>query len=99
MKKLHEISILIDVYGKVISEKQLSCISLFYFNDLSLQEIADIQKITRAAVYNNINKAVNELFSLEEKLQLISKNQEREKIYSQINDPELVIKLKKIEGK
>ena len=63
MKKLHEVSNLIDIYGKVISLKQFNCITLFYFHDLSLQEIADIQKTTRAAVYNNIKKATEELYT------------------------------------
>ncbi|MGL5630344.1 MAG: hypothetical protein ACRDCG_01055 [Mycoplasmoidaceae bacterium] len=97
MKKLHIISNLIDIYGVILTKKQLNTITLFYFNDYSLSEIADIQKITRAAVYNNINKATRKLLYYENKLKIFEKNSLRELIYHDIKQLDIIKKLEKID--
>ncbi|MGL4768871.1 MAG: sigma factor-like helix-turn-helix DNA-binding protein [Mycoplasmoidaceae bacterium] len=97
MKKLHIISNLIDIYGAILTKKQLNAITLFYFNDYSLAEIADIQKITRAAVYNNINKATRKLLYYENKLKIFEKKSLRELIYRDIKQLDIIKKLEKID--
>lgn len=97
MKKLHEVSLLIDAYGRILTKKQYECVTQFYFDDLSLAEIAVNQNSTRAAVYNNITKAIKELLDLELKLKLVKKNHQRKEVYGEINDQAISEKLIKID--
>lgn len=64
---------LIDLYGKLLTEKQLSIITDYYINDLSLGEIADINGITRQAVNYTINLAIKALENYENKLNYLKK--------------------------
>ena len=73
MEKKVEISILCQIYGKLLTEKQYSFIDDYYNNDLSLSEIAENNGITRQAVRDNIKKGENKLFEYEEKLRIMNK--------------------------
>lgn len=67
------ISLLLDFYGNLLSEKQLAIMESYYQEDLSLSEIGENTGITRQGVYDNIRRAGNELKQYEEKLGLLSK--------------------------
>lgn len=71
MDKKVEISILCQIYGKLLTEKQFDYINDYYNNDLSLSEIAENYGITRQAARDNIKKGENKLFEYEEKLQIM----------------------------
>ena len=68
MDKKIEISMLCQTYGKMLTEKQYEVINDYYYNDLSLSEIAENNKNTRQAVRDIIKKGENKHFELEEKL-------------------------------
>lgn len=71
MDKKVEISMLCQIYGKLLTEKQFDYINDYYNNDLSLSEIAENYGITRQAARDNIKKGENKLFEYEEKLQIM----------------------------
>lgn len=73
MEKNVKISMLCEIYGKLLTEKQLKILEDYYDNDLSLSEIAENQKITRQAVRDIIKKGENKLFELEEKLEIMKR--------------------------
>ena len=50
MPKNLEISILLDYYGQMLTEKQREVAQLYYNEDLSLAEIAQFANITRQGV-------------------------------------------------
>ncbi|MCI8965471.1 MAG: putative DNA-binding protein [Clostridia bacterium] len=79
MEKKVEISILCQIYGKLLTEKQYDFIDDYYNNDLSLSEIAENNGITRQAVRDNIKKGENKLFEYEEKLRIMNKTLLQEK--------------------
>ena len=79
-----KISILLEIYGKLLTEKQLEILSDYYNNDLSLSEIAENNNITRQAVRDIIKKGENKLFELEEKLLIMEKMLKQEKILQEI---------------
>lgn len=89
MEKNIEISILCQIYGKLLTEKQFNYINDYYNNDLSLSEIAENYNITRQAARDNIKKGESNLFEYEEKLQIMKTTIDTEKkinkILSQIN--------------
>ena len=73
MDKKVEISMLCDLYGKLLTEKQFEFINDYYNNDLSLSEIAENNEITRQAVRDIIKKGERKLFEYEEKLLFMKK--------------------------
>lgn len=79
MDKKIEISMLCQIYGKLLTEKQFDYINDYYNNDLSLSEIAENYNITRQAARDNIKKGENKLFEYEEKLQIMKTTLRNEK--------------------
>lgn len=73
-----KISILLEIYGKLLTEKQRELLENYYNNDLSLSEIAENENITRQAVRDNLKKGENKLFEYEEKLGIMRKTKEQE---------------------
>ena len=80
MEKHIEVSMLCQIYGKMLTDKQYEMINDYYNNDLSLSEIAENNNITRQAVRDVIKKGENKLFELEEKLLFMKRmlNQEKQ---------------------
>ena len=73
MEKNVEISVLCELYGKALTEKQYEVLTDYYNNDLSLSEIAENNNITRQAVRDIIKKGENKLYELEENISLMKK--------------------------
>ena len=84
MDKKIEISMLCQIYGKLLTEKQFDYINDYYNNDLSLSEIAENYGITRQAARDNIKKGENKLFEYEEKLQIMKTTVNTEKKIAKI---------------
>lgn len=89
MKNLTEISLLIDFYGKLLTDKQLNYLICYYFDDFSLGEIAEDNSISKNAVYDSIKKSINELKKYESKLGFIEKYLKRIDLYAKIEDIKL----------
>ena len=84
MEKKVEVSILLEIYGKLLTKKQLDILTDYYNNDLSLSEIAENNHITRQAVNDIIKKGENKLFELEEKLLIMEKMMKQEKLLQEV---------------
>ncbi len=76
MDKNINISLLIDFYGDMLSDKQREAAELYYNEDLSLSEISDITGLTRPGVRDRLVKSERILRDLEEKLGLLKRFQE-----------------------
>ncbi|MDR0979366.1 MAG: putative DNA-binding protein [Lachnospiraceae bacterium] len=84
MEKNVQISMLMGIYGKLLTKKQYGFLDNYYNSDLSLSEIAENNNITRQAVRDNIKKGENKLFEYEEKLGIMKRTMEQEKKISNI---------------
>lgn len=84
MEEKIKISILCQIYGKLLTEKQYQILDDYYNNDLSLSEIAENNNITRQAVNDVINKGKNRLIEIEEKLLFMEKILNQEKVIENI---------------
>ena len=84
MEKNVKVSILLDIYGKLLTEKQFKLLNDYYNYDLSLSEIAENERITRQAVRDNLKKGENKLLQFEEKLLIMKKTIEKEGQISKI---------------
>ena len=86
MDEINELIMLYDYYGELLSDSQKE---YYYFNNLSLGEIADNLEISRNAVHKQIKSAEAKLKEYEEKLKIIKKsNLIKEKLKS-TNDERL----------
>lgn len=72
------VSLLIDFYGALLTEKQLQCIVLHHEDDMSLAEIADQLGVSRQAVHDNLQRAMQVLNGYEESLHLVRNYECRE---------------------
>jgi predicted DNA-binding protein YlxM (UPF0122 family) len=79
MEKHIEVSILWQIYGKLLTEKQYDVLNDYYNNDLSLSEIAENSDISRQAVRDLIKKGETKLFEYEKLLGIMEKTQQNEK--------------------
>lgn len=70
MAKNLEISLLLDFYGDMLTEKQRDVVELYYNEDLSLAEIAAHSGITRQGVRDSIKRAEGQLVEYESRLGL-----------------------------
>ena len=84
MEKKVEISMLWQIYGKLLTEKQYQYIDYYYNEDLSLSEIAENENITRQAVRDIIKKGERKLFEYEEKLLFMKKTINQEQKIQQV---------------
>ena len=84
MEKHVEVSMLCQIYGKLLTDKQYEFINDYYNQDLSLSEIAENNNITRQAVRDIIKKGENKLFEYEEKLLFMKKMLDQEKQIQEI---------------
>ena len=73
MAKNLEISILLDFYGEMLTEKQRDFLDYYYNEDLSLSEIAQNEGITRQGVRDAIKRAEAQMLDMESKLGLCAK--------------------------
>ena len=76
MRKLEEkveISILLEIYGNLLTETQRMYMDLYYNQDYSLSEIGDNENITRQAVRTILVKSKKKLYEYEEKLNFLEK--------------------------
>ncbi len=73
MSKNLNMSLLLDFYGDILSDKQREAADLFYNGDYSLSEISEITGITRQGVRDRIVKSEEIITELENKLGLASR--------------------------
>lgn len=71
---------LLELYGELLTEKQLKLLELYYFDDLSLSEIAENEGGSRQGAMDVIKRAEKELLKMESILGLYNRNLEQTKI-------------------
>ena len=64
---------LYDLYGNLFTERQQSYFEEYYFNNLSLSEIADIYNVSRSAISKALKDIEAKLNEYEELLKIYNK--------------------------
>ena len=76
MSKNLEVSPLLDYYGGMLTEKQRDLAELYYNEDLSLAEIAELTGITRQGVHDSIKRTESMLLEYEKNIGIARKTAE-----------------------
>ena len=77
---------LYDYYGSLFTDKQKEYYEDYYFNDLSLAEIAENNGISRNAVHNQLKIVIEKLEFYENNLKLYEKAKKIGKIIDKLDD-------------
>lgn len=67
---------LLDFYSSLLTDRQSEILSLYYNEDLSLAEIADMLGVSRQNIHDIINRAGKRLIEYEHKLNLVERTLE-----------------------
>lgn len=94
-RKLY-LNILYDCYKELFTDKQQQYFEQYYWDDLSLGEIADNSGVSRNAIHNQLKIMEERLLELEEKLKLNNKKEDIIKLLDGKVDNELIEKIKGI---
>lgn len=81
-----EVAILLDIYGKMLTQRQQEVMAAYYEDDLSLGEIAENLNITRPGVHDLVQRSKSQLQSWEAQLGLAQKDDQRRKVVSGIRN-------------
>lgn len=75
---------LLELYGCMLTEKQRCAAEAYYWEDMSLSEIAEEMGITRQGVRENIKHGEQTLEDMEKKLMLMKKTENVSGIFEEI---------------
>ena len=86
MPKNLKVAELLDIYGNLLNEKQRTSLEFYYYDDLSLSEIAENIGVSRQGVRDVIKRAESFLFFAEQELKLLEKREAFFKTVNQIKE-------------
>ena len=96
MDKFNYMIVLYDYYGELFTDVQRKYFEDYYFNNYTLSEIATNYKVSRNAVYKNINATMEKLLFYEDKLKLWQKKRLLNDILVNIKDEEVIQKINQL---
>ncbi len=79
-----ETHLLFDYYGALLTERQQKVLTLRFFDDLTLAEVAQELDISRQAVHDLVHRTVDQLRDYECKLGLIVEQRRRQKVFEEV---------------
>lgn len=77
---------LYDYYKELFTEKQQIYFEEYYFDNLSLQEVAENHEVSRNAVFKQVKEVEEKLLLYEEKLKLLEKGNEIRKLLENLTE-------------
>ena len=96
MEELVHYTLLYDIYGSLLTDKQKEYFEDYYFKNLSLSELASKYNISRNAIHKQIKETIKRLENYEANLRLAKKNEMLETIIETISDEEIKRKLQEV---
>lgn len=66
---------LFDCYGELLTEKECEVFQDYYFENLSMQEIADNNRVSKSAIHKTLQSAIEKLDFYEKTLKVNAKNE------------------------
>lgn len=78
------LSLYLDLYGTLLTEKQRDCFDLYCNQDLTLAEIAELQGTSRQSVHDAVSRAEAQLLRLEEVTHCLARDREAAEIAARL---------------
>jgi len=75
VKQHNYLCILLDYYGNLLTQRRQQILNMSLEDDMSISEIAEKLEISRQAVHDNIQQAVEQLKQYEHNLGIVRKDQ------------------------
>ncbi|MGL4652414.1 MAG: YlxM family DNA-binding protein [Cetobacterium sp.] len=94
LNEMLEVSILLDYYSNLLSDRQKEYLLEHFEEDLSLSEIGKKHSVSRQAVYDNIKRGIKILRDYEEKIGFYKRDLE---LLSELKELKNDFKLEKLE--
>jgi len=85
MKEREYLLTLYEIYKNVLSIKEREYFEDYYFEDLSLQEIADNNNVSKSYVSKYINNIESKIINFEQVLNINEKNNKIRKVISKLD--------------
>ena len=89
MEEVIYLNELYDFYGSLLTDKQRDYFENYYFNNLSLGEMAENYGVSRNAIHKQLKIVEERLKYYEENLELLEKSKKAEELVQKINDKTL----------
>jgi len=86
LEKTMRLNYLFDFYQTLLTPKQREYMKMYYLEDFSLVEIAELSNVSRQAIYDNIKRTESILETYEENLLLYDKFERRGKLLEQLKE-------------
>ncbi|MFP3392872.1 putative DNA-binding protein [Brevibacillus sp. SIMBA_040] len=86
LEKTNQVNLLFDFYAPLLKGKQREYLELYYLDDLSLGEIAEMHEVSRQAVYDHIKRAEKQLFEYDQKLLLADRHEKRMTVLNRMSE-------------
>ena len=84
---------LYEIYKELLNEKERNYFEYYYFEDYSMQEIADLYKVRKAYASKYLNKINDKIISYEKILKINDRNSKIIDLLKNVNDSELKSKI------
>ena len=89
MEDREKIIILYDYYGELFNQLAKTYFEAYYFDNLSLSEIAENVGKSRNAIHKSIKNTIKCLYEYETKLKLYEKDNKLKKIIANLSDEKI----------
>ena len=97
MEEKIKISILLSLYGNLLTDTQKKYMDLYYNEDLSLSEIGINENVTRQAVNSILIKSKKKLQEIEEQLKFMEKERKIKELLQELESGATDIQINIIE--
>ena len=94
MEKYIYLCDLYDYYKELFTDKQRNYFEYYYFDNLSLSEIAENENVSRNAIHNQLKIMEEKLIEYEEKLKLLDRKEKILKLIDKKVEEEIYEKIK-----
>ena len=89
MNNIDNLIILFDYYGELLTNKQKEYFKEYYFDNLTLSEIAENNEISKNAVSKELKLVSEKLLDFENKLNIYSKDKRIKRIIDKIENNDI----------
>ena len=96
MEKFVYYNYLLDIYGFLLTEKNAKIFALYYADNLTMQEIADMMQVSKSFVGTSIKNTEKKLNYWEENLKIFTMKEKLKNLLTEKNSTIIKEKIKNI---